>query len=82
MVAGWKEGEFLTNHLGRKFYSSDIWIYSASCYVVTVKDGVADSGDLDAGIRDAHARSGYWGDFYEGVSFNEKLNGFQIHVGS
>ena len=71
-----------TDANGIKKYKKNIWINSASCFIVEVKDGIICPNKLAEAIEDAHARSGYWGEFYEGISFNTKLNGFLISVGS
>ena len=75
-------GLMRTDANGIKKYKKNIWINSASCFIVEVKDGVICPNKLAEAIRDAHARSGYWGEFYEGVSFDTELNGFLIRVGS
>ena len=59
------------------------WGYAQSHLPVEVRDGeIQCYCDLANMIQDAHARSGYWGTFFEGVEFNEQLNGFEVCVGS
>ena len=58
------------------------WGYSKSSMEVEVVNGKVNADDLAWACQDAHARSGYWGDFFEGVEFDTDLNGFQVYIGS
>ena len=64
-------------------YRDKGWGYAQSHLPVEVRDGrIQCFCDLAHMIQDAHARSGYWGTFFEGVEFNKQLNGFEVCVGS
>ena len=57
------------------------WGYSYASELVSVKDSKVSSNVAELAME-AHARSGYWGTFYEGLEFDEDLQAFKVLVGS